>query len=325
VKPKLHILVGQAWHFLRWELPHFKRHFTLVESPSDTAVLLGFGPDVLDTAAHLPALRRVAVLLPGFSRNPYRNPVHRAEGLTLIDTFYDLVFVNPGPLAEAYSASDKIALYPFSIDTNLARCRRVRTSLESLLHVSTDDPQKDWRRSEAVMQLTGLAYEIFPPRGGRVINPPLHRVKRRINHYCARLGRPPLFKMLPLNYMHHGMVVRKYQQHDGFVHVAAERPNSDYVDGKYTACLLEAGATGAILFWHDTLGLGNDLETVFGLPVEPEAAAREVLHIRASLDVETHSRRTRDEIRDTFDPGRSVALRCSRILELLDTASPCPR
>jgi hypothetical protein len=123
-----------------------------------------------------------------------------------------------------------------------------------------------------------------------------------------------------LRYMNHAMVVKKYQEYDGFVHVAAPFFDKTYVDGKYTACLLEAGATGAILFWHDTLGLGNDLETVFELPVEPEAAAREVLRIRQNLDVEKHSRLTQQEIRDRFAPEPSVGQRCARMLEVLESA-----
>jgi hypothetical protein len=122
---------------------------------------------------------------------------------------------------------------------------------------------------------------------------------------------------MPKGYVSHSRVIRKYQQYDGFVHVAAEKPSPVYIDGKYTAALLEAGLTGAILFWHDTLGLGNDLETVFNLPLEPEEAARELRHIRENLDVERHSRLTREEILEKYSPARSISYRAARIKELL--------
>jgi hypothetical protein len=98
---------------------------------------------------------------------------------------------------------------------------------------------------------------------------------------------------------------------DGFVHVAAEVP--PFVDGKYTATLLEAGLTGAILFWHDTLSLGNDFETVFNLPVEPNTAAAKILEIRSGIHVETHSRLTREEILDRCSPDKVVRMRYERI------------
>jgi hypothetical protein len=89
------------------------------------------------------------------------------------------------------------------------------------------------------------------------------------------------------------------------------------LDGKYTASLIEAGLTGSILFWHDTYNLGNNLETVFNLPVDTTKAADEILRIKNNIDVHRHSQQTREEMFDTFNPEKSVGIRCNYILEKL--------
>jgi hypothetical protein len=315
MKPKLKLIVGQATHFLQWELSYLKKKFELVDEPAEDVILYVFGPDVLKVSAGLPALRRVAMLFPGFAINPYHNVEQRREALEIIDANYDVVFVNPGPLSEAYKTSSKVVQCSFTINPKIARHKRHRKVVDSLLHVSADYPQKDWQRSAAVMEATGLQHEVFPPRSGTIRNSNVRRVKRRLNHYCKAIGMPALFHVLPVNYVEHSEVIKKYKRHDAFVHVAAETPG--YVDGKYTACLIEAGATGAILFWHDTLGLGNELETVFNLPVDPITAAGEIMQIRKSINVEKHSRLTREEILDVYDAERSVNFRAGKIKELL--------
>ncbi len=315
MRPKLKISCYGAQHFLNWELPYFKKHFEFVQESGNDVVLLVFGPDVLEQSSQIPALRRVAMLFPGWCCNPYHNEEYRRDVLETIDAYYDLAFVNPGPLEEAYKISKKVVSCPFTINTTLVQCKRLRRSLDSLLHISASSPQKDWKRSAEIMHLTNLPYEVFPPRGQPT--PFSDRAKIRLDRYSYRLGLPPLFGAISGGYVSHRKVVKKYRQYDGFVHVAAEFSHPDYLDGKYTATLLEAGATGSILFWHDTFGLGNDLETVFDLPLNPIEAAQEILQIRKSLDVEKHSRLTRDEILDKFDPERSVEFRAKRIKELL--------
>lgn len=307
----LYIHVGNATHFLRWELPEFAKHFTLVTEPSPDAILLSFGPDVLEEAATLPALCRFAVLFPGFSFNPVRDLVLRARQVEVITESFAGVFINPGPLEIAYAGVPSVSLYPFSVDTELVSFRRYRTTLDSLLHVSSPSPQKDWSRSESIMKKTGLPFEVFPPRDLEVLTRHVEDL-HRANVERARRG-IALEPILPVGYFSHAHTVEKYHAYDGFVHVAKDVRHPQLIDGKYTASLMEAGITGAILFWHDTWGLGNNLETVFDLPENTWDAAERLLEIRASLDVETHSRRTREEMLDTFSPQRSVRVRVDRI------------
>lgn len=294
----------------------FAREFELSDDPGEDVVVLAFGPDVLERAARLPALRRVAMLFPGFGCDPYHNLAYRKYALAVIESCYDLVFVNPGALEVSYEASEKVCVCPFSIDTRLVQCRSFRRSIESLIHISAKNaPQKDWPRSENIMKQTGLRYEIFPPR--HTLDPLQDRFKRAINrHSWITIGRP-VFRVMLDGYVDRSVVIEKYQEYDGFVHVASEIKDGIYIDGKYTATLMEAGATGAILFWHDTLRLGNDFETVFDLPLEPAAAARSILDVRNSIDVPKHSRATREEILDKCNADRSVAFRCAKIKELL--------
>jgi hypothetical protein len=315
---KLHLFVRKAGHFLKWERQHFERHFELVPEPAPDAILFAFGPDVLEEAAALPALRRAAMLFPGFDCNPVHNLEYRAHALTVINESYDVVFFNSGPLAIAYAGCEKGVVCPFSVDTSIIARPRVRHSLDSLLHVSADSPQKDWPRSEKVMQLTGLRHEVFPPRGPNVVRQPfVQRLTGKINRVCASRGLPRPFAEIPYGYVDHAQVVRKYLEYDGFVHIADEVPLPKHIDGKYTAALAEAGLSGAIVFWHDTLGTGNEFETVFDLPVEPEKAAQQILDIRGSLDIARHSAATREELLEKFDPRRAVDFRCQKLKELL--------
>ena len=119
-KPRLYIHVGQATHFLRWEIPEFAKYFTIVDKPDDTTVLLSFGPDVLEEASALPALKRFATLFPGFGHNPTHNLERRKAHHALIKKF-DGVFINPGPLEIAYKGLKNISLYPFSVDIDLIK------------------------------------------------------------------------------------------------------------------------------------------------------------------------------------------------------------
>lgn len=289
-KPKLYIHTGRATHFLRWELKEFKRHFQLVDEPSINAALLCFGPDVLREASHLPARKRFAVLFPGFGHNPLYNDDLLPSQLKLIEQKYEHVFINKGPLELAYKdlSPEKISLYPFSVDISLLGKCKPRTSLQSIIHISNDAPQKDWQRSERIMKKTGLRFEVFPPRNNK-----------------------------KSEYVDHQDVIRKYKDYDSFIHVAKDIHDRVHIDGKYTASLIEAGATGAILFWHDTFGLGNDLKTVFELPLDETAAAERIKEVSHNLNVRKHSKRTMREMRKTFNPKRSVAMRARKIKSLL--------
>lgn len=312
-KPRLYIHVRNAKHFLRWELPEFRRYFELVDHPSESALLLSFGPDALESAAALPARKRFAVLFPGFSHNPVMDLRTRELHLRLIAGF-DQIFINPGPLEIAYATADNVTMYPFSIDVDFVGEHPPRTALESLLHVSHDNPQKDWQRSASVMAKTGLPFEVYPPRDAHVLQAHVDRIDRR-NALRRRVGLAQKSR-LPVGYFDHRATIRKYSEFDGFVHVARNVGHIEFIDGKYTASLIEAGATGAIVFWHDTWGLGNGLETVFDLPVDTADAAEGILEIRSSLDVRRHSLATRDEMLSTFNPRRSVETRAARMLEL---------
>ncbi|MEI2833227.1 MAG: hypothetical protein V9G25_00285 [Acidimicrobiia bacterium] len=313
-KSDLFICVGNAKHFLRWEVPELQKYFNIVDSPSPKTILLSFGPDVLDIASKLPALKRFAVTFPGFSQNPLRD-MHTRERHNDILKNFDAVFINPGPLETAYSELNNIELYPFSVDMNLVTLKRYRNKLTSLLHVSGVAPQKDWERSESIMKLTGLKYEVYPPR-----NEDFYSAEIKRNEFKNKLRRKLGIiekKYLPHGYVTHEKVVKKYQSYDGFVHIANDVKHIEHIDGKYTASLIEAGVTGSILFWHDTYKLGNGLETVFDLSVEPEKAAKEILEISKNIDIKKHSKLTREEMIDTFNVQNSIGIRAKSIIEKL--------
>lgn len=312
-KPKLYLHVQRATHFLEWERQYFNKYFDIVDSPSNKTILFAFGPDALSSGSLLPARFRIAMLFPGFGLNPYHDLAHRRDMQRIIEDRYHLIFANPGPIAEAFPKLPTLRLCPFSINTDLIKFRNYKKSINSLLHASADYPQKDWQRSYEVMRLTELRCEVYPPRQQSVQDILWRKLRIGLHISFFRRPAPPF---LHKNYVSHDKIIEKYNQYDGFVHIAAETP--PFVDGKYTATLLEAGLSGCILFWHDTLGLGNDFETIFSLPADPEAAASAILDIRKNIDVEAHSRRTVDEIFDRVNPDKIMRTRFSAIRELLE-------
>src|SRR5256885_10159278 len=101
-RPKLHIFVKGATHFLSWETVEWQKYFNLVPEPGPEVALLCFGPDALDDAVSTPASKRFAVLFPGFGFNPLYNPALRKHQRSLIDKHFSAVFINPGALEVAY-------------------------------------------------------------------------------------------------------------------------------------------------------------------------------------------------------------------------------
>lgn len=314
MKPDLYIHVHEAKYFLEWELAEFKKYFTLVDTPSEKTILLSFGPDVLEESSTLPASYRFAVLFPGFRHNPVYNLENRKLHHSLIKKYYDKVFINPGPLEIAYKGLTNVEFYPFSIDISKVKVKKFRKVLNSIIHVSSDSPQKDWLRSERIMKNTGLKYEVYPPRNDAFFDSVerLNRLKNKARNFFGVAAK----NYLPRGYVSHEQVIRKYQQYDAFIHVAKDiKDPNDGVDGKYTAALIEAGLTGAIVFWHDTYGLGNSLETVFELPLDEELAAKRILEIRSTINVRKHSKKTHVEMMEKFNPVNSVRIRAEKILK----------
>lgn len=307
-KIKLKVVADEgAAFFLKWELPYLKREFKIVSEAGPDVVLMSFAPYDLAEFIEIPALRRVAYLVPGYV-NPYYNEEQKSSLLKLIDEHYDLVFVNPGPIKIALSSSDKLVTHPFSVDVdNLRAAAKARRSINSLLHVSADAPQKDWKRSEKIMKLTGLPYEVFPSRENKESTKPVSlkdRIAWRYNKYIVGSISPTTAFRRNMGYVSHAKTIRKYAEHDGFVHIAKPKRLIDRLDGKYTAALLEAAATGAITFWHDSYKDGNDFDTIFSMPSDPEEAAADVLKIRGSIDIRRHSKTTMEEIGDRCHPER---------------------
>jgi hypothetical protein len=308
---KLKITIDEsAAFFLKWELPYFHREFEIVTNAGPDVVLLSYAPRSLISDLNLPAYKRVALLIPGYV-NPYYDLDQRHELLKLIEEHYDLALVNPGPVEIALSTSRKLVSHPFSVDVDkLAKVRRVRKSLDSLLHVSADAPHKDWERSERIMRSTGLPFEVFPPRQQPTARTTFRdRIMWRFNKYIVHSVSPTAAFRRNFGYVSHAATIAKYGEYDAFVHIATEKPLLDRLDGKYTAALLEAGVTGAIIFWHDTYNDGNDFETIFAIPAETEQAAKEILEIRKSTDIERHSQATSLEMADRCHPANVVQKR----------------
>lgn len=317
MKIKLKIVVKQAHHFLKWEMPHFASEFELVENPAEDTVVLAFGPDVLEEAALMPAFKRVALLFPGFGFNPYHNSETKNTAVDLLKRSYNLILTNPGAIFEAFKADFNVVVHPFSIDVDsIFKFQRTRKTVENLVHISADSYQKDWERSAEIMALTKLPNEIFPPRGEKKVTLK-SRIQWRYNKYIVKKLNPQKASLFFSGYTNHRTVMKKYRTYDGFVHIAAEKPHPLYLDGKYTASLLEAGATGAIVFWHDTFSLGNDFESVLSVDKEPSKAAEQIKQLIKSENIPHRSRLAQEEICDRCNPRQVVGLRKRAIENIL--------
>lgn len=310
-KPKLYIHVGQATHFLRWELPEFAKYFEVVKAPGSKIPMLVFGPDVLEEAVQLPASKRYAVLFPGFGHNPVYNNDIKNKHKKLIAQ-YNLVFINPGPLEIAYKGLKNVAFYPFSVDVKKIKYLKPRNKINKIIHISSDYPQKDWQRSEEIMKRTNLKWEVFPTRNPS--NKLVDRATLKLKQYSYTFTKLNIFKIPPHGYVDHRNVIQKYRASDAFIHVAKDIKNPIYIDGKYTATLIEAGLAGCIVFWHDTFQLGNTLDTVFELPLDPEKAATMITDTIETLNVKDHSLKTHKEMLEKFNPENSVKIRADAIL-----------
>jgi hypothetical protein len=316
-KPKIYIHVGEATHFLRWELPEFSKYFEIVEEPNTDIPILVFGPDVLEEAIHLPARKRYAVLFPGFGHNPVYNKEIRQKHKKLISQ-YNTVFINPGPLEIAYKGLKNIKFYPFSVDVQKVKYTKPRTHIKKIIHISSDYPQKDWQRSEEIMKKTKLNWEVYPSRASS--ENWFSKFYDAANRYVYNITSLEIFKKPPHGYVSHAAIIRKYKKNDAFIHVAKDIKDPIYIDGKYTATLIEAGLSGCIIFWHDTFGLGNTLETVFELPLDTNEAASMITEISKTINVKEHSLRTHQEMLKKFNPVDSVKVRANAILNDIKVA-----
>lgn len=311
LRPKLYIHVGEATHFLRWELPEFAKYFEIVEKPDSNIPVLVFGPDVLEEGVQLPSSKRYAVLFPGFGHNPVYNKDTNAKHKKLIAQ-YNIVFINPGPLEIAYKGISNIVFYPFSVDVKKIKYIKPRSKIKKIIHISSNYPQKDWQRSEEIMKKTGLDWEVYPPRvSSNKLASKLHLKIKKYAYKATNLG---IFKIPPHGYVDHNRVIQKYKKNDAFIHVARDIKDPVYIDGKYTATLIEAGLAGCIIFWHDTFQLGNTLETVFELPLDIDEAAAKLIEITKTINIKHHSLKTHQEMLEKFSPEISVKIRADAIL-----------
>lgn len=316
MKPSLYIHAKAARHFLGWEIPNFRKWFEIVDAPSSNTALLAVGPDAMGEATSLPASHRFLVQYPGFGHNPLHDLEVRRQDLKLFASEYELVFVNPGPLEIAYAECPQLVLYPPCVDTSKFPRFRARDRLDSLLHVSSRTAQKDWQRSAAIMKKSMLRHEVFPPRDERFLRREELRSQRSA-HLRGAL-RIPHESALPFGYVRHSTTIAKYRAYDGFVHVAKDVKHPTMLDGKYTATVMEAALTGALIFWHDTLNLGNTFETVFDMPINTDLSAELIRDVRSSVDIRRHSELTREEFIEKVAPEKSVELRSTAMLEIID-------
>ena len=313
--PDLYIHVGQATHFLEWECEEFSKHFNVVQEPSATTILLAFGPDVLEDSVDLPALKRCIVLFPGFGYNPLHDLDLRKKQREMIKKHYDMVFINPGPLEIAYKGLDNVKHYPFSVNEKMFKKAKARKRSNKIIHISNDSPQKDWQRSERIMKKMDMTYEVFPPRNQVFFEK--RQKNNELKNKIRSMAGLKKKKYMPYGYVEHAEIIKKYYSSDVFIHIAQEIEDKLYLDGKYTASLIEAGMSGCIIFWHDTYGLGNTLNTVFNVSANEDMAAKEIQEILRSIDIKEHSKATRSEMMRIHNVGDSVKIRSELIKQLL--------
>jgi hypothetical protein len=289
---------AREFHFTKWELPEFKKHFSNVimhyynEDPQFTQIKKD---DILFVFLSLPQYQNVecdfkfGMIYPGFGFHPLHHLDQRARMKSVISQ-YSAVFMNDGPLWESFKDLPNVYNTPYAVDSHMFKKTRVRTKFKRIIQVANNVAwqYKGRHISEAAMKLMPYEWELFPENNNK-------------------MGAIP-FNELP----------DIYQKADGFLNPnMIGDPPGYWVDCKYTGTTLEAGLSGCIIFWHDCMKLGNDFETVFEISSNPIEIAKRIPEIINSIDLEKHSLLTSQEFYERCNIKSSVEHKINTIQKFI--------
>lgn len=264
-----------SFHFNKWEKHLFKKYFrevvyhSLEDDPKCEVIKKD---DVLFVYAmitlynHVKCDNKFGIFYPGFGFNPFKNREKALKSGYLFDK-YDAIFMNEGPIWETFKQFPNAILVQYSCDPNIFKKTRQRDTFKKIIQVAGKiGPFKGRHISTEVFKLLPYESELVPADSDPVMYIPWERL-------------PEI-----------------YQNADGFLSPNLIGPPPEYqIDAKYQVSLIEAGMSGCIIFWHDCMGLGNSMETVFEIPSDPAGISQKIQEVVGSIDLEKHSALTAQE------------------------------
>lgn len=296
------VIAPKNFHFLRWEIEEFKKHFKAVIQTKNPSRWLE-EEDVLLTCAtpsflkfqNLKCRAKFGILYASMKLRPQHPSFKERKAYRVIceaATKYNAVFGHNGPVWEAFKDScPNFFLHRYSAADSLFKKTRTREEFKRVIHLAREASFKGRHISEAVMPLLPYDGEVLPSKSD-LQDPSNHYVKAKTGYVLDWKKDLPSI----------------YQAADGFLSPSVIGPPPKYdVDGKYTQATLEAGLSGCIIFWNDCMNLGNCFDTVFKLPSEnPKEIAEFIQSTIKNLDTEEHSQKTAKEFYEKCNAAESV-------------------
>jgi len=271
---RLIIAQREGFHF-SWMNSAFRDYYREVVVISDAAYPAREDDVLLVNAflgdfRHLKCCQKFGILYPGFGFHPYKRPEQFQE-MKVLFSEYDAIFCNDGPVWEAVKRDGTCRhfhLVPFCANSHDFKKTRKRDKFRRIIQVAARYEYKGRHVSKQAMEMMPYEWELIPEEDGEWYVP---------------------YESLPA----------LYQGADGFIHPnMIGSPPGCYIDGKYSASTCEAGLSGCIIFWHDAMNLGNDMETVFEISLDPKEISEKVQDVVSSIDLDRHSDKTAEEFRE---------------------------
>jgi hypothetical protein len=289
------LIIGQIENFhFSWMNDEFRKYFREVIVTS-TPYCPAREDDVLMVNACMgsfqdfPCKRKFGILLPGFSFHPFKRPEQFSEMKPMF-VKYDAIFCDEAPVGAAVKRDGTCKNFhyvPISANSYDFKKTRKRDKFRKIIQVASHGPEKGRDVSKQAMMLMPYKWELIPGD---------------TEDYFQRSQ---------------AQMIATYQEADGFLHPGKVGPAPGYfVDGKYTVSLIEAGLSGCIIFWHDAMGHGNSMETVFEVSLNPREIAARVQEVVGSIDLDAHSTKTAEEFRNKYSVENTVK-------KMMDIMLPC--
>lgn len=264
-----------SFHFNKWEKHLFKKYFREVVYHSledDPRCEVIKKDDVLFVYAmitlynHVKSANKFGIFYPGFGFNPFKIRDKALKSSYLFDV-YDAIFMNEGPVWETFKHLPNAFLVGASCDPNIFKKTRKRDTFKKIIQVAGKiGPFKGRHISTEVFKSLPYDSALVPADDNPVMYIP--------------------FEELP----------SIYQNADGCLFPNMIGPPPEYqIDAKYNQSNVEAGMSGCIIFWHDCMELGNSMETVFEIPLDPPGIIQKIQEVVGSIDLEKHSILTAQE------------------------------
>ena len=274
------IITPERFHFARWEIEEYKKHFKevievqkLYRVLKENDVLLCYAFPAFEEFQNAKCRAKFCMLYPGWRFNPWNRGTAIIKAKTIARK-YNAVFVNEGPVWERVKDDPKFVLVPYSAAHKFFTKYRKRTEFKKIIQVARTSAYKGRDISEAAMKMMPYEWALYPPQSEEYF------------HVKTKSGYPIEWCQLPTI----------YQEADGFLSPNKIGPPFKYeVDAKYNQSTMEAGLSGCLIFWHDAMGVGNSFESVLEISLNPQEISQKIQDIVSSIDLDKHSTLTAQE------------------------------